>query len=301
MDFVQRMAEAIDYVEAHITDDIDYQDVVRIVCCGVYQFGRIFSYLVGMSLNEYVRRRRLSLAALALAEGGHKVVDVALAFGYAAPESFARAFRALHGISPREACAPGVMLKLCPRLAFHISIKGEQDMEYRIEQKDIIRGVGLVKNLGKCTVNQQAEHWTEKNASVWQLWDAYLNHAPNRIVRDHYRLYRPPFWQMGVTHTLDNGETVLAIGAEDAGGDYPELTRFEVPASTWAVFPARGTLDRKEHPVEALMTRIYAEWLPSSGYEQSMPYEIEVYGPGDTGRDDYTTEVWIPIRKIRTA
>ncbi len=297
MDFVQRMAEAVDYVEAHITDDIDYQDVARIVCCGVYQFGRIFSYIVGLSLTEYVRRRRLTLAALELQEGGRKVIDVALRYGYASPESFARAFREMHGMSPREACAPGVTLKLHPRLSFHITIQGEQDMEYRIEKRDVIHGVGLVQNLGKCTVNQDADQWQDKNEKAWRFWDAFLNHEPNRIIRDRYQLYRPPFWQMGVTHTLDNGETVLAIGAEDAGGDYPELTRFTVPASAWAVFTARGSLDQKAHPVEALMTQIVTEWLPSSGYVKSMNYEIEVYGPGDTRQDDYTTEIWIPIQK----
>lgn len=93
------------------------------------------------------------------------------------------------------------------------------------------------------------------------------------------------------------GDIIESIGAEDAGGNYPELTHFEIPANTWAVFIARGTLNQKEHPIDTLTTQIFSGWLPSSGYEKSMDYEIQVYGPGDTQSDDYICEIWIPVKK----
>ena len=297
MDFLRRMNEVIDYLEEHITENFDINDVAKIVCCNVYQFGRIFSYVVGISLAEYLRNRRLSIAALELQTGKVKVIEVALKYGYNSPESFARAFRDMHGVSPREACTLGVKLRMYPRITFHISLKGDVDMEYRIEQKGIIKGVGVVKNFGKWTTNKEAGHWTEKMGERWGLWDEFLNRGANLIIRDKYKLYREPFWQIGVTHTNENGDIVEAIGAEDAGGDYPEITHFEVPASTWAVFTAKGTLNQKVHPLDALTTQIFSEWLPSSGYEKSMDYEIQVYGPGNTQSDDYTCEIWIPVKR----
>lgn len=297
MEFLKRMNEVIDYIEDHITDNFDITEIAKIVCCNVYQFGRIFSYVVGISLTEYIRNRRLSIAAVELQGGNVKVIDVALKYGYNSPEAFARAFREMHGITPREACTVGVKLRMYPRISFHISIKGDGEMEYRIEEKGIIKGVGVEKNFGKWTVNKDIENWKDKLGGRWAFWDEFLNRGANLIIRDKYKLYREPFWQMGVIHSTDSGDIVEAIGAEDAGGDYPELIHFEVPASTWAVFTAKGTLNQKVHPIDALTTRIFSEWLPSSGYVKSMDYEIQVYGPGNTESDDYSCEIWIPVKR----
>jgi AraC family transcriptional regulator len=297
MDFPSRMTEVVDYIEDHISDDIDLGEVAKIVCCSAYQFGRIFSYVVGISMSEYIRRRRLSLAALELQASDVKVIDVALRYGYNSPDSFARAFREMHGITPRESCALGVRLRMFPRITFHISIKGDADMEYRIEQKQTIKIVGVVKNFGKWEVNQHAKNWQAKMGDIWLFWDHFLSYGANLIIRDKYKLYRTPFWQIGVTQTLDNGDTVVAIGAESDGRIYPELDTYEIPANTWAVFTAKGKLNQEVHPIAALMTRVLSEWLPSSGYVKSMNCELEVYGPGNTQSDDYTCEVWIPVKK----
>lgn len=297
MDFLSRMTKVIDYIEEHITEDFDYSEVAKIVCCDVYQFGRIFSYVVGISLSEYIRNRRLSCAAIDLQIDKAKVVDIALKYGYTSPESFSRAFRQMHGLSPKDARSLGVELRLYPRITFYITVKGDVDMEYRIEQKGVIKGVGITKNFGKWTANSEAANWKDQMNELWLFWEYFLNHGKNQIIRDQYNLYREPFWQIGVTHTLDNGDTVLSIGAEDAGGDYPELTPFEIPASTWVVFKAKGALNQNNHPIGALTTKIYGEWLPSSGYVKSMNYTLEIYGPGDTTSDDYICEIWIPIKK----
>lgn len=298
MDFLSRMTQVVDYIEEHITEDMDMNDMAKIVCCGVYQFGRIFSYVVGVSLSEYIRRRRLSLAAIEL-QGGHaRVIDVALKYGYDSPDAFTRAFSALHQVTPKEASAFGVKLRMYPRISFHISIKGDTEMEYRIVEMGAIKCVGVVKNFGRWTANKEGKTWQERSGEVWTYWDEFLDGGMNEIIRDKYKLYRPPFYQIGVTHTTDAGETIISIGSEAKEGEvYPELTLFEVPASTWAVFTARGTLSQATHPIEALMTRIVAEWFSSSGYVKSMNYELEIYGPGDTQKDDYTCEIWLPVQK----
>ena len=298
MDFLSRMNRVADYVEAHLDEDINCDELAGIVYCSVYQFGRIFSYVVGVSLSEYVRRRRLSQAALALQGGGSKIIDVAMKYGYGSPDAFTRAFSAMHGITPREACAPGARLRMYPRITFHISIKGDADMEYRIESRETAHCVGIVKNFGRVTIHKDANHWTETRPEIWAFWDHFLNFGMNLVIRDKYQLYRPPFFQVGVTETLENGDTVVKIGAEaKAGEKYPELTRFEIPAHTWAVFPCRGTLNQKVHPVTQTMTRVLTEWLLSSGYELIKGIDLETYGPGDTQKEDYICELWLPVTK----
>ncbi|WDV44253.1 GyrI-like domain-containing protein [Clostridiaceae bacterium M8S5] len=298
MEFMDRMMEVVDYIEDHITEDIDYNDMAKIVHCGVYQFGRIFSYVVGISFCEYIRRRRLALAALDMQSGNYKVIDLAMKYGYNSPDSFARAFHNMHGITPKEAKTSGVKLKMYPKLTFYITIKGDVGMEYRIENRSEINVVGKVKNIGKFIRKRDADNWKDTMGDVWVVWDEFLNHGMNNKIRDDYKLYREPFWQIGVTQTLENGETVIAIGAEANGDCYDDLDELTVPASTWAVFTAKGRLNQDKHPIGEVMTRIVSEWLPNSGYEKSMDYELEVYGPGNTNNDDYTCEVWIPIRKI---
>lgn len=298
MDFLNKMNQVADYIEAHLTDDIDYGELASIVCCSVYQFGRIFVYVIGTPLSEYVRRRRLSQAALELQNGNQKVIDVALRYGYHSPDAFTRAFSAMHGVTPKEACTLGVKLKLYPRITFHISIKGDTNMEYRIEEKGIVSCVGIVKNFGRITLNRDAEHWTEERPDVWKFWDYFLDEGENIIIRDKYKLYRSPFWQVGMDMILENGDTVVHIGAEARDNEeYPELTRFEIPAHTWAVFTCRGTLNQKVHPVTQTMTRVLTEWLPNSGYELIKGVSLESYGPGNTQSDDYFCELWLPVKK----
>lgn len=289
MEFLNRMTEVINYIEEHVTDDFNLTDVAKIVCCDVYQFGRIFSYVVGISLAEYIRNRRLSLAALELQNGNVKVIDIALKYGYSSPESFARAFREMHGVSPKEAFAKGVTLRMYPCIDFQITIKGVVNMDYRIEEISTIKCVGV-----SYTVVQAKDVWTNAWEKFIDIPDEKLGGSPDQILACKHHLYRAPLWQIGLAHNLENGDLVLSIGAEDAGGEYPGFDYFEIPAGTWAKFKGNGTMPSG---IGALYTKIFTEWLPSSGYEQSMKTSIEIYPPGDSQSEEYTFEVWLPIKK----
>lgn len=290
MDFLNRMTEAIEYIEEHIAEDFNVNDIAKIVCCNAYQFGRIFSYVVGISLAEYIRSRRLSLAALELQSGNVKVIDVALKYGYNSPESFTRAFRELHGVSPKEACVKGVTLKMYPCIELQILIKGVIEMDYRIEEKDAIKCVGGVYHLAK-----GEDGWTNAWEKYLDIKDEKLGRTPNEVVRDKYKLYRAPLWQVGVAHGFEDGNIDMSIGAEvKEGEEYSELDLFEIPAATWAVFSGKGKV---YGALAELMTKIFGEWLPSSGYEQSLQYTIEIYPPGNSQSNDYAWEIWIPVKK----
>jgi AraC family transcriptional regulator len=292
VDFLKRMTEVIDYIEDNITEEIDFNDVSKIACCGVYQFGRIFSYVVGVSFAEYIRNRRLSLAALELQANGIKVIDTALKFGYQSPDSFTRAFREMHGVSPTEARSKSVTLKMFPRISFQISIKGAVEMDYRIETKDAITCVGRTYRQTKEQVKGG-----EGFATSWGLYldtkDESLGKTPNEAIRDDYKLYRAPMWQVGMSHVLDDGNFEMSIGAQADGGNYPGFVFFEIPAGQWAKFIA------KEKSLDELYTKIFSEWLPSSGYEHAMQYTVEIYHMDATNKgNDFTFEIWIPVRKM---
>lgn len=300
MEWIERMSATLDYIESHLADDILYDEVAKLACCSMHQFGRVFSYIVGVSLSEYIRRRRLTLSALDLQGGNIKVIDVAMKYGYNSPDAFTRAFVGMHGVTPKEASALGVKLKAYPRITFHILIKGDVEMEYRIEEKEAINLVGLVRKIKKQSANAEANDWKDAAGEVWKVWDEFLDGGMDEKIACEYKLYRAPMWQMGFTKTLENGETLLAIGAEADENISTNLQAYTIPANKWAVFTVRGSLSGKEHPINAMWTRITTEWLPTCGYKRAADYEIEVYPPGDSSSENYTCEIWIPIKKVRS-
>ena len=95
MEWIQRLNGAICYIEEHLTGEIDYEQLGRIACCSAYHFQRMFSYMAGIPLSEYIRRRKMSRAAADL-QNGKKVIDVACDYGYQSPTAFHRAFQSVH-------------------------------------------------------------------------------------------------------------------------------------------------------------------------------------------------------------
>ncbi|CAG7652973.1 Transposon Tn10 TetD protein [Paenibacillus solanacearum] len=112
MDWLGRMNSAMEYIETNLADNISYDEIARRACCSTYHFQRMFPFITGVSLSEYIRRRRLTLAAFELQTTDVKVIDVAMKYGYDSPEAFTRAFKNLHGIMPISARDKGVSLKV---------------------------------------------------------------------------------------------------------------------------------------------------------------------------------------------
>jgi AraC family transcriptional regulator len=147
MDLLKDMNTAMKYIEENLTNEIDFKVVARLAHCSEYHFKRMFSFLAGITLSEYIRRRRLSLAAFELHNSNVKVIDVAIKYGYNSPDSFTRAFLNLHGVTPSEARNNGQQLKAYPFMTFQLSIRGGNEMNYRIEQKEAFNIVGIMKRV----------------------------------------------------------------------------------------------------------------------------------------------------------
>jgi len=149
MEWIERLNKAINYMEEHMTEDIDYEQVAKIACCSSYHFQRMFAYLANVPLSEYLRRRRMSLAVADLQNGDEKIIDIAMKYGYSSPTAFNRAFQSVHGIAPSTVKKDGVSLKSFLPINFKITVKGVEEMNFRIEKKDAFRIVGVAEPLHK--------------------------------------------------------------------------------------------------------------------------------------------------------
>lgn len=281
MEWIERLNATITYIEEHLTEEIDYEALGRIACCSSYHYQRMFAYMAGMPLAEYVRRRRMSLAAVAL-QNGAKVMDTALQYSYRSPTAFNRAFQSVHGIAPSAAKEAGAAVKSFPPLRFQITIKGAVEMEYRIEKRDAFRTVG---------VSAPLEHELEKNfAAVPQLWQRAGRDGT--IPRLAAMMDRPPRGILGVCACGEAEDWQYLIAVSTSADLGEGLVEYTVPALTWAVFPGEGQCPQA---IQDLEQRIVTEWLPTSGYEYGNGPDIEVYLAPDPAAAKF--EVWIPVVK----
>ncbi len=281
MEWMERLNSAMDYIEKNLTDKIDYQQLGRIACCSSYHFQRMFSYMAGMPLSEYIRKRKMSLAAVDLQGNDAKIIDIAEKYGYNSPTAFNRAFQSIHGIAPSAMKMEGTSIKSFPPITFKITIKGVEEMNYRIETKDPFRIVG---------VSVPLEKEIEKNfAVIPKKWEEIS--ADGTLQTLIQMMNAEPMGVLGVS--LCNGEEdawryYIAVSTSKKAENFEE---YVVPKATWAIFSGSGT----NQSIQELEKRIVTEWLPTSGYEYGSAPDIEVYISPDPQNAQY--EVWIPVTK----
>lgn len=278
MDWLERMNYALEYIENHLDDEIDYVKIARAAYCSEYHFSRMFSSISGISISEYIRRRRLTLAAFEIQKTDIRIIDAAIKYGYESSDSFARAFQKIHGIKPSEARNKGVQLKAFPRISFKITIKGDVEMEYRIEKLDF-----ELKVIGK----SKSVKTNKAFKTIPTLWNSAKKDGFMQKLID--MSWENP--KCKLEGLLGVCGTEAAITDEDF--DYFMGVRYEteppsdmetliIPESTWAVFPN----------VTDAWKRLYTEWVPTSGYElASLPCIECYYGPKHKPRH----ELWVPV------
>lgn len=280
MEWIERLNDAIGYIEEHLTEEIDYEQLGRIACCSSYHFQRMFAYMAGIPLSEYIRRRKMSLAAVDLQSNKMKIIDAAEKYGYQSPTAFNRAFQSVHGIAPSAVKSGGVTVKSFPPVSFKIIVKGVEEMNYRIETKDAFRIVGVSVPLHK-----DIEQNFAVIPSKWQ--EISVNGTLQRLVG---MMDTPPMGVLGIS-TCNDTEPWRYYIAVSTSQEKNDLEEYTVPAATWAVFPGEGT----NQSIQELERRIVTEWLPTSGYEYGNAPDVEVYLNPDPQNAQY--EVWIPVVK----
>lgn len=280
MEWIERLNDTISYMEEHLTDGIDYEKLGRIACCSAYHYQRMFAYMAGVPLSEYIRRRKMSLAAVDLREKGAKVIDIAGKYGYSSPTAFNRAFQSVHGIAPSAVKNEGVSVKSFPPITFKITVKGVEEMNYRIETKEAFRIVGVSVPLYKDI---------EKNFTVIPpKWgEVAQNGTLQKLIG---MMDTPPMGVLGVSICNDKEPWRYYI-AVSTSKENDGLEEYTVPAATWAIFSGTGA----GQSIQELERRVVTEWLPTSGYEYGDAPDLEVYLNPDPQNAQY--EVWIPVVK----
>ncbi|MBY0097995.1 AraC family transcriptional regulator [Mesobacillus maritimus] len=287
MDLLKSMNESMKYIEDHLISEIDFKTVARITHCSEYHFKRMFSFLAGVSLSEYIRRRRLSLAAFELTNSHLKIIDIAVKYGYNSPDSFTRAFQQLHGVTPSEARNSGQPLKAFPPMTFQLSIKGGNEMNYRIEQKESFNIVGIMKRVPII--------FEGENPEITAMWKSFTmekidqlkklsNVAPEGIIQASTNFSEG--------RMEEKGELDQYIGVATSQESPENFTKLEVPALTWAIFESTGPFPST---LQETWGRIYSEWFPSSNYQIAEGPEILSIKTQDLTSPSVTSEIWIPI------
>ncbi len=284
MDWLDAMNNALEYFEDNITEKLDIEKAAKIALSSTFHFQRMYHMITGVTIAEYIRRRRLTLAAQDIISG-EKILNVAYKYGYETPEAFAKAFRKMHGMSPTAARKPGANLKAYPKLSFHISIKGDKDINYKIIDKGSFTVVGKQRKISM--VNG------ENHKQVIGFWNDCVEDGSFEWICSK----AGQLGALGISKHSDKykDEFIYMIGTEKNEDALPSgYVSTNIPAATWAVFESVGALPEALH---YLILRVFAEWMPATGYQHDCAPELEVYPKGDIHSPDYRCEFWMPVRK----
>lgn len=286
MEWINKLNQAITYIEENLESGVDYAEAAKIACCSTFHFQRMFSYIAEVPLSEYIRRRRMTKAAFELQNSNIKILELSEKYGYDSPTSFNRAFQNIHNISPSAARAKGVVLKAYPKMTLSIYVKGNIEMQYRIVEKKGFRIVGI-----KESMNMIVEECFEK---VPKLWAKCIKNGT--IDKLSELINNEPCGLLGVSVCTNSKGLDYYIAAPTDKPVLEDTREYLIPSGTWAVFECVSPMPNAL-AIQELQKRIITEWLPSSGYVYANLPDIELYPNGDINAPDYTTEVWIPIQK----
>jgi AraC family transcriptional regulator len=284
MDWINAMNNAVEYIEANITEKIDIEEVAKIALSSTFHFQRMYHMITGVTIAEYIRRRRLTLAAQDIISG-EKIINVAYKYGYETPEAFTKAFGKMYGISPSAARESGANLKAYPKLSFHISIKGDKDMNYKIFDKESFTVIGKqtrITMVDEQNFNQVPKFWYDCMKDGSYEW---ISSKAGKL------------GVLGVSKDFDKfkDEFNYMIAIEEIKEPIPKgYVSATIPAATWAAFESEGPVPEALHD---LLRRIYSEWMPSMGYQHDCAPDLEIFPVGDMFSADYRCEIWIPIKK----
>ena len=275
MEWINRLNNAMSYVEKHLTDNIDPDDISLIMACPVSVFQRFFIQITDMPFSEYVRRRKLSCAAYELQNSDIKIIDAAIKYGYESSDAFSVAFKRMHGLSPAAARKTNAKLKYYSRLNFAFTIKGVNELNYRIVQR------GQFKVIGK----------RRKTPRGGNAWSVVISDGSVERLGEFGRRF-----DLGVCFGYDNeGNNDYMCALEYDGDDLPDFERFTVPQSVWLVVEATGMIT--EDVFNETWRRIYNEFMPHSEYMQTDLPVLERFIEWNEVTNYCEVEIWLPVKK----
>lgn len=284
MEWIEAVGKAVQYIEEHITEDLSVEKIAKQVNISPFYFQKGFAMLCGFTMAEYIRNRRLALAANDLSASDEKIIDIALKYGYDSPDSFTKAFTRFHGVTPSKARKEQVLLKSFAPLKIKLSLEGGYLMDYKIEKKEAFSVIANAKVFPYEGAHQTVpafwqEHYKEgKGATVMGVYGINIDEEMGRNSFEY--LIADPY---NPVNEVPEGFVVKTI-----------------PEFTWAIFPCRGAMP---DALQNVNTKIFSEWLPAlKEYEFAAGYCVEYYDDPTkyakgTMDENYYCEIWIPVKK----
>ncbi|MBK5442986.1 MULTISPECIES: AraC family transcriptional regulator [unclassified Peribacillus] len=287
MGWVESIQKAINYMEEHLLDDLTIESISRQANASAFHFQRTFTILTDISVGEYVRRRRLTLAAQEISRTNCKIIDLAYKYGYDTPEAFSKAFRRQHGVSPSEARKYIGKLTFYERLVIQVILKGEIPMKYNIIERDSFQVIGIKREFS--LVNG------ENLIGIPKLWDKVNSDGTDdQLGKLNNGQIKGLLGVCVDKRILEQNETMDYWIATEYDGQVPEgYSSLTIPASKWVIFEVHGPMP---DAIQEVWKRIFSEWFPTSGYEHAGTFEMEVYTDDDASNPDYYSEIWIPVK-----
>ena len=298
MEWITAIRKSVDYIEEHLKDKIVAQDVADQLYMSQVHFQKGFLVMTGYSVAEYIRNRRLYMAALELKDSDKKVIDVALEYGYETPESFTKAFTRFHGASPSE-IKQGCAVRTFLPLAIKIDVTGGDKMDVKIRNLFGFKVIGFVKEFDFDTAYEEIpKYWDEiceKYAANIYAGNPPANVYEKAIMDNCIGEYGVCIDDESEAH---KGKLLYLIAGKYAGGEVPEgMMLYEFPQGEWAIFDCVGPIP---NALQSINTRIFKEWLPGNpNYEISGNANVEWYDcmNGEKTDPDYHSAVWIPVKR----
>lgn len=295
MEWIAAMQQAITYIEEHLMEEINYEDVAKHVHTSGYEFHRAFSFLTGMTANTYIRNRRLSLAAREIVETEGKITDIAFKYGYETPESFTKAFTRFHGVAPRFAREESARLTLFNPLLIKVSVEGGKSMDYRIVQTKELKFIARVREFSNTIINDDENHdipdfWGECHDK--NLLEPIRNLRPEGQ-RDLYGLCSPAkeeegFFEYGIGVLVDENTADFDQATMEQAG----YRIWDVAPGTYVVFDCMGD---DGDCISDTWSKFYREFLPQMGFQAEEATDYEIYY--EKGKPGLFCELWIPVKK----
>ncbi len=276
MEWVDRMNQVIDYLEAHLCYEISPEEISRIMACPYSVFMRSFAPITGIQLSEYLRRRRLTCAAYDLQTTQQRILDIAIKYGYDSADAFTAAFKRMHGLTPQEARRPNAQLKFHARLTFTFMITGGEEMIYKIIEKSTFQVLGIRRT-------------TPYGGGTWAIVKADGTADRMKKISGHH-------CNLGLCFGFDpSGNNDYMCGIEYSGEPIPGFDYYQYPDLTWLIFSAKGSISAG--CLGQTWKRIYGEFMPQSEYCQMDLPTIENYIQWDEALDLCHVDIMIPVQK----
>lgn len=297
MDSISHMNKAMAYIEEKLTEELDYGQAAKLALCSEYHFKRMFTFLAGISLTEYVRRRRLTLAAADLKHSDLRILDIAVKYGYQSADAFSRAFQHQHGLLPSEARTDSANLVAYPKMTFQISIQGGKEMKYRIVEKEKFYMVGIKKRIPLVFngVNPEIIKMAQSlTPELIKQLKAMSDQEPKGMISASANFSEGRMAEVGdLDHYIGVVTSNPSLLSTHLVDENPVFQVLEVSKGFWAVFESRGPFPET---LQNTWGRIYSEWFPGSGYELVEGPELVWHESPDTSSVEYLSEIWIPVK-----